>query len=1120
MKKSFTAKPKLWKIMKICTIQGLMAMILCGLSMAHNNYAQLLDKKVTLSLKEVTLEEALKEIEVVTNIKIFYSIDQYKLEMNEQVSIEALGKTLREVLHELLTPYQIKYKVYEKEATIVLKKRSQSVPKDELNFNETTSFSEIQLSKVVVTGKVTDAVTHQPMAGVNVILKGTTAGTTTDTEGKFNIEADEDDVIVFSFIGYASFETKINGRSAVDVSLQEDVKSLNEVVVNAGYWEVKEKEQTGNISKITSADISKQPVSNPLQALQGRVPGLYIQQSNGVPGSNVTVRIRGQNSLGSGNDPLYVIDNVPFIPGNLSSTFTSANILGGAGISPLNSINPSDIESMEILKDADATAIYGSRGANGVILITTKKGKATTGGKPKIDLNVYTGASKVTRKMDMLNSFQYLAMRKEAFANDGVIPTSSNAVDLLTWDTTRHTDWQKQLIGGTAKTTSLQATVSGGSASTQFSFHGGYEKQGTVFPGDLDVNKISSRLTVSHASQDQRFKALFSTIYNINSSNLIGADLTNKALTLAPNAPEVYTADGKLNWENSTWQNPLAELENKYKNKINNLVANASLSYEVIKDLDISVSLGFNDISMSDKNFTPSTYYDPASGLTPSVAQSYHNKSGSQSWIIEPKINWIKKIGQGQLSLFAGSTFQERNSESLVQMGTGFTSDALIEDLGAAASVTVVDYNITKYRYDAIYGRVNYNYDGKYILNFTSRKDGSSRFGPGNQFANFGSIGAAWIFSKENFMETLSFLSFGKLRSSYGTSGNDQIGDYQYLSTYQSYSLYNGVGGLAPTRLFNPAFAWEVNKKYEIGLELGFMQDRILLTSSYYRNRSSNQLINYPLAMTTGFKSIQANLDATVQNTGIELGLNSVNVKQQFFSWTTSFNLTIPRNKLLSFPRLEGSSYANQYVIGEPLTISKRYQYVGVNPITGVHEVEDMNGDGVITGSDKLVPKNIGVHYYGGLNNTFSFQGFQLDIMFQYVKQTGVSYFGSNSLYPGSAFNQPTEILHNRWVNDGDAGKAVQRYTAGYNGEAVTAFNDHYTGSDAIIQDASFIRLKNIAFSYDVPEKWIKGMKSRLYVQGQNIATFSKFFGLDPENYNSGSLPPLRTFVAGLQLTF
>ncbi|HMI65188.1 MAG TPA: TonB-dependent receptor plug domain-containing protein, partial [Cyclobacteriaceae bacterium] len=487
MQKNFTRKQKLWKIMKICAIQGMMAVLLWGVSIAHDNYGQLLEKKVTISIRELPLEEALTEITRLTHIKFFYSSDQ--IELSQTVSIDVANQSLRVTLDNLLHPHGINYRVFEKESTIILRRFPGGAPE----VRKTTDLQEIK-------GTVKDALTNQPLAGVNVIVRGSTNGTSTDAEGKFVLQADQRDILVFSFIGYKTQELIVGDRSTIDIQLQEDVSALGEVEVNAGYWRVSDRQRTGNISRVTTDDIQGQPISNPLAALQGRVPGLDIVQQTGVPGGNYTVRIRGQNSIANGNDPLYIIDGVPFTSTTMAFDEASQSILVN-GTSPLNSINPSEIESIEVLKDADATAIYGSRGANGVILITTKGGKP---GETKFDIQAYQGMGNVTRKMPLLGSQPYVQMRNEAFSNDGLVPSSDNAPDLTVWNTSNYTDWQKKLIGGTASISDIQLSVSGGDRLTQFSMGTGYHRETTVFPGRNSDQRISGHFSISNITANQK----------------------------------------------------------------------------------------------------------------------------------------------------------------------------------------------------------------------------------------------------------------------------------------------------------------------------------------------------------------------------------------------------------------------------------------------------------------------------------------------------------------------------------------------------------------------------------------------------------------------------------------
>jgi len=457
----------------------------------------------------------------------------------------------------------------------------------------------------------------------------------------------------------------------------------------------------------------------------------------------------------------------------------------------------------------------------------------------------------------------------------------------------------------------------------------------------------------------------------------------------------------------------------------------------------------------------------------------------------------------------------------MAQYGRGFPSEALMKTINAASSITTSTNTYAQYRYNAVFGRINHIIKEKYIINITGRRDGSSRFGPGRQFANFGAIGSAWIFSKEEAVKSLMpFLSFGKLRASYGITGNDQIGNYQYLDTYSptGSGLYQGNIGLAPQRLYNPDFAWETNKKIEAGLDLGFLNDRIVATVNYYRNRSSNQLVNSPLPATTGFTSIQSNLPATVQNTGLEIVLNTSNIKTQDFTWSTSLNLSVPRNRLIAFPNLDASpEYSNRFVVGQPLGIRKLYQYTRVDPNTGIYQFKDVNGDGNLDVSDQKTIRFVGKNFYGGLLNSFQYKRFEFSFLFQFVKQTGYNYlYYLSGAAPGTQFNQPVYEL-SRWMKPGDITN-VQRFST------LAAYQTAYAqlaNSDRAISDASFIRLKNLSFSYSLPQRWITKLKIetiRIFIQGQNLLTLTNYKGLDPENQNS-VLPPLRVVTGGVHIT-
>ena len=1102
------------QILRVMKITIILLTVLC-LHVSARSWSQ----KVTLSVKNMPLQKVFTLIEKQTGYAFFYDLD---LLNGRTASLDVKDAEITAVLKECLRDLPLDFKVVN--TTIAIIKRQPPKIVAEL--------APAPRSETEVKGQVkTEAGAPMPDATVTLISGKIRKSIATNAEGEFVVPdlPKGKYTMEITFIGYETFRREvIIGDQPIEVSaiLKAAISGLDETVVK-GYYNTTKRLNTGNVTTVKGEDIQKQPVSDPILALEGRVPGLYISQYSGIPGAGLIVQLRGQNSIANGNNPLYIIDGVPITATSITNTSIGGGAVGspgpgeglGQGMSPFNSLDPSDIESIDILKDADATAIYGSRGANGVILITTRKGKA---GQTKVDLNVYTGVGKIARKMNLLNTQQYLAMRYKGFYNDSiedplnyVPPDPTFDYDLLGWDTTRYTDWQKVLTGGTAQLTNAHASLSGGNANTQFLLGGGYTRQNTVFPGNYSDQKASVNANINHVSANQRFRTLFQAQYVNDNSNLPPLDLTSY-ITLAPDAPALYDVKGNLNWQDNTWTNPLSYTLSRAYAKTDNLVSSLNLSYEIIHGLQLKSNFGYTHIQMNQSIQTPATEFYGPPVLSNRSNQTANNNINS--WIIEPQLIYDAILGQGKINVLLGATFQQNMQNSQAVTGYGFLSDALIPNIGSASAL-LGSSSYTKYRYNALFGRVGYNWKERYLINLTARRDGSSRFGPGNQFGNFGAIGAAWIFSKENFIQRgLPFLSFGKLRSSYGTTGNDQLTDYQYLSTYTSLSsTYQGITGLYPSRIANPYFGWEVVKKLEMGLELGFAHDRIQFGISYYRNRSGNQLVKQPLPSVNGFTSIMANLPAVVQNTGLELSINTINIKTRDFSWTSSVNLTIPRNKLVSFPNLANSaSYRNAYAIGKPLFIQHLYHYTGVNPQTGVYVIQDVNKDGMINSLDQQFFKQIAKDYFGGFQNSFSYKGWQLDIFFQFVKQTG-SNFLANFGIPGT-FNQnmPTYIL-NAWQKPGDLA-SLQKYTASYGSAASNVFGSYYSISDATISDASFIRLKNVSLSYQV-----KGLNNlhirsaRVYLQCQNLLTFTNYLGLDPENQRI-SLPPIRMVTAGIEV--
>lgn len=1117
-------------LQRVVRLTGIIILIGCLNASARTNAQE----RITINMKSARLDKIFSEIELRSGYTVFYNTEVLKY-AGDPISIEVKDATISDVMHQVLKGLPLEFNIQDK--TIFVKHVTHTAAVETAGPGKNGGTPE------AVSG-VVQSETGTPLAGATVYIRKLKKTAVSDGKGEVMLKdvPDGEYEVEISYVGFESLRTKItvvNHEAVFTAALKQMMSKLDETVVK-GYYTTTNRLNTGDVTTVKGEDIQKQPVSDPLLALEGRVAGLSIQQTSGIPGAYSTLTIRGINSMANGNDPLYVVDGVPFSSLSLSeavgggavgnspgviSNVTGAN-RGGQGMSPFNSLNPADIETVEVLKDADATAIYGSRGANGVILITTKKGKA---GKTHFDLNVFSGGGTVTRMMSLLNTKQYLEMRDEAFTQDG-LPVPSIITDPNdynydvdgVWDTTRYTNWQKVLIGNTAGFTNAQGNLSGGNATTQFVIGAGYSRQGTVYPGNSIDQKASGHLTLTHASENGRLHLNFTTSYVLDNSNLPQADLTSSIIT-EPDAPAPYDAYGNLNWQmlngSYTFNNPLAITLNKNKANTDNLVSNLNLGYQVLPGLEIKSTFGYNHEQMNQFDIAPGASQPPPYNTMPTSRQLTYGTTDFKTWIIEPQVNFRRKIRAGQLEALVGSTFEADVHNSVGQEAYGFPSDALISDPLAATTKTIDNYSNTVYHYSAIYGRLSYNWDEKYLMNLTARRDGSSRFGPGKQFGNFGAVGVGWIFSRERFIQdNFSFLSFGKMRGSYGTTGNDQITNYQFLSTYTPLApTYQGVAGLLPTRLTNPFFAWEVVKKLEGGLELGFLRDRILVSASYYRNRTGNQLVGLSLPALTGFTSVQFNLPAVVQNSGTEYSLYSVNIKTNNFAWTSNINLTIPKNKLVSFPNIaDFPSYANSYVVGQSLFIEKSYRLTGVDPQTGIYTFFTKNAGGQPSYPQDLYPtKPVTQKYYGGFENSFAFKGFRLDILVQYVNQLSYNYklsFGP----PGSDGNQPTAVL-GRWQSPGDL-TGIQRF--GTSNLTSDAYYSYLQLSDGIISDGSFLRLKNVALSYEMPPSWagkLHFQNARIYLQCQNLLTITSYLGLDPET-GGLSLPPLKMITAGIQV--
>lgn len=1072
---------------------------------------------VTLKGKDLTMKEVFAAIKQQTGYVVFAK--EADLLKTGTVSLSVTDMPLEELLRIVLKDQPVEYII--RDRSIILSEKP------------TLPGTYTQPAFTPVKGRISNA-DGRPLAGVSIFVRGTTKGTSTDVDGNFQLDVNEGDVIDISSVGFVPIRLQLSrgkfrvvttvvagagskeepslllGDNAGNLVVQLAVNPspLNELVVK-GYYNTTKELSTGTIASVKAAEIARQPVSNPMLALQGRMAGVQVIQQSGVPGSNITIRIRGQNSIRyDGNDPFFIIDGVPYT----SSTITS----GGGGIiqggSPMNNINPADIESIEVLKDADATAIYGSRGANGVILITTKRAK---GGDVKVSANVSQGMARVAKFFDLLNTEQYLMMRKEGFANDGTEPSPDN-YDLTLYDQHKYTDWQKELIGGTAKYTNAQLSVNGGSHTTRFLLSAGYGNQTAVFNDKYADRKLSTHFNLNHQSTDRRFNVNFTASYFTERNRLPLSDPAWDAVTLPPNAPDLYNPDGTLNWEGGLFYNPAQMQEMNYDGKVRNLMSGLLVTYSPLRFLTLKLTGGYNSVNGNDYTNTPIASQDPA--WSPKGYASFGTSTG-ETWNVEPQIEFNLVNRRMNYSALVGGTIQSRASQVRSIGASGFTSDALLRNIMAAATRTVDEHNLL-YKYNALFARVGLIYDQKYILNLTGRRDGSSRFAPNYQFADFGAVAIGWIFSKEHFFSGLSnVVSFAKLKGSYGTTGSDNIPDYGFLESFRASSLaYQSVVAFVPSRLRNDAYRWELNKKLEAGIELGFLQDRLYITATGYQNRSSNQLVGLPLSGVTGFTDLPYyNLPATVQNRGLETEISYETRGKGAISWRSSFNISFERNKLVSYPDIEGSDYWYSYEVGKSLFARKRLHVLGLDPQTGQYIIDDRNKDGYIGVPDWVSLNDLSPRYYGGWTNVIRYRQLELAITMQYAKQQGRNYFDIFGV-PGVYGNKPTDVL-NRWQKPGDKGWG--KFTGSYGSETYSTYSQAVSG-DLIITDASYIRVQNAELSYRLHPNTLQRFgltELRIFAQGQNLLTFTNYIGFSPENQNAQRTPALRVFNFGFNIT-
>lgn len=1003
-------------------------------------------------------------------------------------------------------------------------------------------FSETFAQTINVKGTVKDQ-EGSPLPGANVVLKGTTNGTITDIEGGFTITVPPDGVLAISFIGYNTQEVPVINRTEITITLQENKQVLSDVVV-IGYGTKEKKDLTTSISSVSAQDIQQMPVVSFDQALQGRAPGVQVIKNTGAPGGGVSIRIRGTGSINGGQEPLYIIDGVQMTNSGTGS-FGQPGVDGGTNyagneiINGLAGVNMEDIETIDVLKDAAAASIYGSRAANGVVIITTKRGKE---GTTRVNFNTYYGIQHLSRRYDLLNSQQFTAMVNEAKIRQGQPIAFREAPE-------HNTDWQDEIFQ-TAPMFNSNLSISGGSKATTYLFSVNYFKQdGIVINSGFDRysfranfdHKISDRVKLGSSmmvsrSTNQRLRntggANFFDAYNGNST--FGPSIIASALVANPALPVqdengFYTTDTL-----STYVNPVAQaISAQLLSNTLLIIGNVYGEIEPVKNLRIRTSWSAN-LRDENEKFT----FAEVPGL-PGGGRLQFNNYGEILWATENYATYdITPLTDFKVNLLAGFSIQAFNSRGANVDVTGVTNGA-VQDIGAGTRAFPYSTGGGNWGMASYFARTQFSLKGKYLADATLRSDGSSRFGPNNKYGFFPSASVAWRLSDETFMQDVTFLSDVKLRASWGITGNDQIDPFGWRASVRLLNAqYIGYKPAVPIGIINEEYGWESNIMTNFGLSFGILDNRIQFTSDYYIKRSEGLLAGVPLPATTGFGSTTRNV-AEIDNRGFELAISAAVVNKGDLKWNSSFNISFNRNEILN--TFTGGDiatgnwgYASVARPGFPISF-QLYQVDGINPETGAFRIKDLNGDNSINGDDLQIVASPLPKHFGGVNNNITWKNFDLNVFFQWsygnylINNTRGEI--QNNGKPDLSFigpNLSAEAL-GRWTRPGDVATfPIVNYnnTSGFAGPL-----------DINLEDASYIRLKTVALGYNIPRAIVSKYKiqnARVYVSTNNLLTLTRYSGYDPEvnatgglggvgsnigiGYDNGTYPQARTLVVGVNI--
>ncbi len=955
-----------------------------------------------------------------------------------------------------------------------------------------TVFAFTALAQRTVSGKITDE-TGVALPGVNVVLKGTTTGTTTDLDGNFRLSVEDGAILVISYVGFESQEIEVGARSVIDVTMG-GVTELQEVVV-VGYGSSLKTELTSSIASVGADQLAKLPTLSPEQTLQGLASGVFVSSGGGQPGSAMNIRVRGQGSINAGTQPLYIIDGVVVSSGTLTQ-----DGVGGAEQSPLSSLNPQDIESMQVLKDAAASAIYGARASNGVVLITTKRGEA---GKAKIDFRAWTGMAEAIATYDKTSGAEQIMLEREGFLNDdpSLNPNDPSISDAsLGWDGVTNSDWIGEVFRE-AVIREYQVSATGGNEAFKYFMSGGYrDEEGVMLNSSFE--RFTTRLNLDYNATDELTIGT-SLSFNSSKQNLLQNDnnifgiysaaiLTSSHRAIRDEETGEFV-DGLPSFNTNAVR---SALQSKQINTVYKFLGNWNFAYKLpVEGLIFRTDINYDWTYVREDINAPATTAQGRGGN--GVGEFDALDRGIFN--IEPTFRYTNTFGgDHKITAVAGMTFQKSRRTSSIINGQGFARGTLTY-LVSAATITGGE----SFRFDAAlasqFARVEYVFREKYMASALVRRDGSSRFGPDKKFGTFYAFSGGWNFSEEDFFD-VGIIDFAKIRGSYGITGNDQIGNradgfFQYIGTVSPAANYLDQAALTTDRLENPQLQWEQTAMLDVGLEVAMFGNRLNLNVGYFQQKTDKLLFDNQVPWTSGFDDFADNI-GKIENKGIEIDLDGIMVVAGDFQWSGKLNLTFLENEVTELNSDEPIQFgfASAVIKGEPLNTFYGLKWLGVDPATGESRFLDDNGDGIISGEDLVVIGDHSPEYMGGINTTLSWKGLSLDAFFQFVQ--GVDVY-NNTLQFSQNISAPWGLSRDvlrRWRQPGDITdipKATQQTSL-----------DFTNDNSRFLSDGSYIRLKNVTLAYNLPSDLISkaGLRSaRVYVQGQNLLTWSGYNGPDPE---------------------